>query len=202
MIDKNYFCLQNVYVNFCNTSIKYNENLIHIGTLDNPGWHLKVQIKNLGVFNRDIFVDIERTKDDWLYCKVEKDEFRGFCGPLNLIEVLQIFHHGLERDSNANLGKNSHSILEWLMNWYLSNCDGDWEHEFGIKIYTDYNLGWKLEVSLQWTNCQNKQFIPKSIQRSDKNWYSCYVLENDFRASCGPLNLVEVLEIFKLWSRV
>lgn len=27
-------------------------------------------------------------------------------------------------------------ILKWLENWYSSNCDGDWEHLYGITIRT------------------------------------------------------------------
>lgn len=28
------------------------------------------------------------------------------------------------------------NIFEWLQNWYISNCDGEWEHWKRIKIST------------------------------------------------------------------
>lgn len=28
-------------------------------------------------------------------------------------------------------------IIEWLENWYSQNCDGDWEHFYGVK-YREY----------------------------------------------------------------
>lgn len=34
------------------------------------------------------------------------------------------------------------NIFEWLQKWYKSQCDGDWEHEYGIKIETVDNPGW------------------------------------------------------------
>ena len=34
------------------------------------------------------------------------------------------------------------SIINWLEEWYVSNCDGDWEHTFGITINTIDNPGW------------------------------------------------------------
>ena len=33
------------------------------------------------------------------------------------------------------------NMLEWLMNWYESNCDGDWEHSYGVKIESLDNPG-------------------------------------------------------------
>ena len=30
--------------------------------------------------------------------------------------------------------------------WYLSQCNGDWEHAYGVKIDTLDNPGWTLEV--------------------------------------------------------
>lgn len=35
----------------------------------------------------------------------------------------------------------------WIMRWYASQCDGDWEHEHGMSIETIDNPGWALEVS-------------------------------------------------------
>ena len=35
------------------------------------------------------------------------------------------------------------------MNWYKTNCDGDWEHSYGITLQTLDNPGWHLTVDLQ-----------------------------------------------------
>ena len=26
------------------------------------------------------------------------------------------------------------NLLKWLDDWYESNCDGDWEHSYSVKI--------------------------------------------------------------------
>lgn len=31
---------------------------------------------------------------------------------------------------------------DWLSNWHKLNCNGDWEHTYGIKIETLDNPGW------------------------------------------------------------
>ncbi|MFE4959105.1 Imm53 family immunity protein [Streptomyces sp. NPDC056653] len=32
-------------------------------------------------------------------------------------------------------------LLDWLQNRYAQQCDGDWEHEWGVKIATLDNPG-------------------------------------------------------------
>lgn len=39
-------------------------------------------------------------------------------------------------------------LLRFLQDWYLSQCDGDWEHQLGIDIGTIDNPGWTVKVSL------------------------------------------------------
>jgi len=41
------------------------------------------------------------------------------------------------------------AILEWLIEWFSLNCDGDWEHENGIKITTVSNPGWFIAIDLR-----------------------------------------------------
>lgn len=40
------------------------------------------------------------------------------------------------------------NMIAWLSEWYKSNCDGDWEHYYGIKIDTIDNPGWKVDIDL------------------------------------------------------
>ena len=34
------------------------------------------------------------------------------------------------------------AVFQRLQKWYKSQCNGDWEHSFGIKIETLDNPGW------------------------------------------------------------
>jgi len=40
---------------------------------------------------------------------------------------------------------NSFGLTE-LQAWYVVQCDGDWEHTYGVKIETLDNPGWMLRV--------------------------------------------------------
>jgi hypothetical protein len=44
--------------------------------------------------------------------------------------------------------------LEWLQQWYLSHCNEDWEHQYGISIKNIDNPGWHLSVDLVGTEVQ------------------------------------------------
>jgi len=34
------------------------------------------------------------------------------------------------------------NVMERIQDWYRRQCDGDWEHSYGVKIETLDNPGW------------------------------------------------------------
>ena len=66
---------------------------ISITTLDNPGWHLIINLKGTK-YEGKTFRTIEKNLDteiDWYFCSLEDDKFDAACGPKNLSDVLEIF---------------------------------------------------------------------------------------------------------------
>jgi hypothetical protein len=86
--------------------------------------------------------------------------------------------------------------LDWLMAWYQSNCNGDWEHQNGIKIGTLDNPGWYLEVNLENTTKDGCVIARKLIERTEIDWVDVETKENVFRAYGGPGNLAEIIHMF------
>ena len=86
------------------------------------------------------------------------------------------------------------------MQWFQLHCDGDWEHQFGIKIETLDNPGWNLQVSIQETELQNIDFQVVDIERGENDWVFCNVKNGFFEGYCGPSNLEEMFEIFRSWA--
>ena len=37
-------------------------------------------------------------------------------------------------------------LFSWIEKWYANNCNGDWEHSYGITIETLDNPGGKLKL--------------------------------------------------------
>jgi hypothetical protein len=91
------------------------------------------------------------------------------------------------------------NILKWIQNWYLENCDGDWEHCYGVNISTLDNPGWTIDIDLTDTNIEDKKFEVIDIERSESDWIYCNVSDNTFHGNGGPNNLEEILMIFQSW---
>ena len=90
--------------------------------------------------------------------------------------------------------------LTWLQAWYAMQTDGDWEHEFGISISTLDNPGWSVSVELRGTQVSGLTFPEREVHRSEHDWYAVRVERDVFEAACGPLNLGEVLHLFRVWA--
>jgi hypothetical protein len=91
------------------------------------------------------------------------------------------------------------NTLEWIQAWYRSQCDGDWEHSFGLSINTLDNPGWHIIIELDGTGLEKKVFTPVKIDYTDDNWFHCLLKESKFEAAGGPCNLINILEVFRNW---
>ncbi|WP_207858275.1 immunity 53 family protein [Lucifera butyrica] len=65
--------------------------------------------------------------------------------------------------------------LKWLEAWYKNNCNGSWEHSYGIRIDTLDNPGWGIRIDLVDTELKNKFFESLKIERSKDDWVHCKV---------------------------
>jgi len=57
--------------------------------------------------------------------------------------------------------------LTWLQAWYPVQCDGDWEHEFGVRVETLDNPGWSLRIDLDGTAMAGLTYVGRDIHRSE-----------------------------------
>jgi elongation factor P hydroxylase len=94
----------------------------------------------------------------------------------------------------------AHDSLSWLQDWYVSQCNGDWEHESGVGIGTLDDPGWSMEVDLTNTSLENAAFTKVAIKRSEHDWLFCEVVNRKFKAACGPRNLAEAIDTFRAWT--
>jgi hypothetical protein len=96
--------------------------------------------------------------------------------------------------------------LTKLQQWYLAQCNGDWEHSFGISITSLDNPGWILEVDLEHTALAGKAFAPLHYGMFDEagtsghEWIHCRVEDNKFSAAGGPMKLPELIDVFLAWA--
>jgi len=98
--------------------------------------------------------------------------------------------------------------MMWLMRWYLAECNGDWEHSYGVKIDTLDNPGWSLKIDLEETDLHRRPFTKVEHGeptddleewRSLGSWWVADVRGDRFEAACGPLDLPATIQIFRDW---
>jgi hypothetical protein len=80
------------------------------------------------------------------------------------------------------------SALERLEDWYLSQCNGDWEHGGGVTIGTLDNPGWSLSINVAETDLEGIPFTRIEHQESEHRWWMCWVENGAFKGVGGPLN--------------
>lgn len=93
------------------------------------------------------------------------------------------------------------TVLTDIQAWYAAQCDGDWEHGFGIKISTLDNPGWSVKINLAGTLLEEKSFIPITNSENEEFWIFCEVKDGDFVGAGDPTRLEEMLSIFLEWAK-
>lgn len=90
-------------------------------------------------------------------------------------------------------------MINWLENWYNSQCDGGWENCYGIKIETIDNPGWEITIDLaeiiEGINIEKIEW--NIIGDFEDKWIGYKVEGKKFNGSGSPKNLNLIIYIFK-----
>lgn len=90
-------------------------------------------------------------------------------------------------------------IIKWIQDWYKGQCDGCWEHMYGVKIDNIDNPGWIVKIDLFETELEEKQFDKIQHNNGDDDWLLCFVKDGIFDGSGDVDKLEKILHIFKNW---
>jgi hypothetical protein len=91
-------------------------------------------------------------------------------------------------------------LLNRLQFWYESQCDGDWEHDEGIRISTIDNPGWEVSINVAGTALEARPFKRIEIDRTEEDWLRAWVEDGSWNGAGGALNLCELLTAFLDWA--
>jgi hypothetical protein len=92
-------------------------------------------------------------------------------------------------------------VLEWFSHWYNSQCNGDWEHEYGVSINTVDNPGWSIKIDLTGTDCDGRSLDRTTYNYDhETDWWACWTEDNVFHGAGGPLHLHSLLAMFRKWA--
>lgn len=108
-------------------------------TLDNPGWDLRIERQSKGLESecRRSFIN----DSDWFIKNITPEAISLSGDDKKLLyccqEALQLFDVSISEE----LLENYKTVLLFLQDWYASQCDGNWEHDYGVIIHINSN-GW------------------------------------------------------------
>lgn len=90
--------------------------------------------------------------------------------------------------------------FERLQCWFLSQCNGDWEHGLGISVSTLDNPGWQIQIDLEGSTLEETEF-PKTVEmKSAAEWIHASREGNLVKISCNPEQFDRALAIFCDWA--
>jgi hypothetical protein len=90
----------------------------------------------------------------------------------------------------------SENPIDALQTWYAAQCDGDWEHEYGVEITTLDNPGWMLRVNLVGTALEGKELVGELNERTETDWFDVKSDGQTFIAAGGPHKLTTLIDEF------
>ncbi|MCW2877253.1 MAG: uncharacterized protein JWQ95_1353 [Sphaerisporangium sp.] len=102
-------------------------------------------------------------------------------------------------------GWQTHHVIAdafaFLQSWYASCCNDDWEHSYGVTIDTLDNPGWHLKIDLVNTPLAGASLDCLEVERTEDDWVQARRDGLRFEGACGPLNLGEMLGVFRDFAR-
>ena len=90
--------------------------------------------------------------------------------------------------------------VDFLQSWYLSQCNGDWEHRYGVTIESLDNPGWMVTIDLVQTALEGRAMTAVRKERNATDWLVCEVVENQFRGAGDHTKLLAILNVFQTWA--
>lgn len=81
-----------------------------------------------------------------------------------------------------------------LIKWMIVNIDGDWEHENGVRISSQDNPGWGVEIDLSNTPLEDVAFDYECTE--EHKWITAKVENYIFYSYCSLNAFNDVMEIF------
>lgn len=90
--------------------------------------------------------------------------------------------------------------LAYLQQWFLEQCDGEWEEDYGVVLETLNNPGWHLRVPLTDTPLAGRTYDRRLHGHSTERWVDLRSDGTTFDAACGPLALQDVIDGFRAFA--
>jgi hypothetical protein len=88
----------------------------------------------------------------------------------------------------------------WLEDWYQKQCNGGWEHQYGVRIETIDNPAWMVKIDLNGTRYAEIANVEiKENYESESEWMICKIVDAVYEGVGGPRMLGPIIQEFRGW---
>jgi hypothetical protein len=93
-----------------------------------------------------------------------------------------------------------------LAAWYYRQCNGEWEHQYGVDIGTLDNPGWTLTVDLAETTLETVPYSPireglgPDAHPAASGWISCKLVDRQWKGAGDESKLERLIREFVTWA--
>lgn len=131
--------------------------------------------------------------DDWYSIELIKDEIICYGDPLKLNFIIM----KIEELTNFKLITVDESeILNWLSNWYKIECNGDWEHSYGLIINFNSEKV-NIEIDIEDTRfTQEETMFEINSVNSVNDWINIKIDKQKYLDNGDRSKFVEIIEKF------
>lgn len=199
--------LQDWYIQECIINNNYNsDEIINIDTIDNPGWHIRINLKGIKSTRKILDeINVDNGDDDWVFIKMNSGVFEGVGDKNKLVYILQFFKawcQNISFDKKFLTNNHNNDLLFWLQNEWFCKLDfgGDFMFDYNVNILT-YNLGWKVEIEIMNTYLDNKIFNPINFKNNINDWVKIEIRSGNFLGMGDATKLLYIIEVFRKWSK-
>ena len=164
---------------------------IKIHTIDNSGRGVDIFSSRIKSVIRTVTFSQELSDDDWLIQIVDNHYLMTVGDSLKLSKIIELIisFYGLEV-KYLQLYHQLAPLLDWISQWYANECDGYWEHIYGVRGEIDEKGQLHLVIDLDETIWQDEDFQEES---------NCRKEEYKFIIDCECQEIITCLTIFKEW---
>lgn len=87
--------------------------------------------------------------------------------------------------------------ISFLQTWYQKQCNGYWEHSYGVTIQTLDSSGWLVTIDLMETPLEKATMVSIRRENSLQDWLICEVAQKQFRGQGDAQKLLDILAVFR-----
>ena len=92
----NFLWLEQRFRALCDGSWEHHNGIV-IDTLDNPGWRVRIDLRETAFAAVDAEIkQLFASDDEWMVCRIVGGRFEGAGGPLMLGPIVQVFRNWIE----------------------------------------------------------------------------------------------------------